>query len=131
MFLNLTLEEIRQQYGENSSRRQFLFARPQTAARLLLETGQLSHLYVIGSFTSTKPTPGDLDCFVVMATGFSTERLAPPYLEIFQHDVCRLRYQMDVFWVTEAVVREHREAMLDVFSRNREGASQSIIEVTL
>ena len=30
MFINLTLEEIRRQYGESSPRRQFLFARLQT-----------------------------------------------------------------------------------------------------
>ncbi|MGE0825009.1 MAG: hypothetical protein AB7G75_34970, partial [Candidatus Binatia bacterium] len=62
---------------------------------------------------------------------FTTEHLTPPHMEVFQHDVCRLRYQVDVFWVTGAVAKEHVEAMLSVFSRNREGASQPIIEVTL
>ena len=131
VFINLTLEEIRQRYSESTPRRQFLYVRLQTVARLLAETGQLRHLYVLGSFTTAKPIPGDLDCFVVMAAGFTTEHLTPPHLEVFQHDVCRLLYQTDVFWVTEAIAREHREAMLGVFSRNREGASQPIIEVTL
>jgi hypothetical protein len=99
--------------------------------RLLVETGQLRHLYVLGSFTTAKPAPGDLDCFVVMAAGFTTAHLTPPHLEVFQHDACRLLYQIDLFWVTEAVASEHREAMLSVFLRNREGTPQPIIEVTL
>jgi hypothetical protein len=127
----LTLEEIRQRYGENTPRRQFLFTRLQTVARLLAETGRLRRLYLFGSFTTAKPTPNDLDCLAVMAAGFTTASLTPPHLEIFQHDTCRLLYQTDVFWVTEAVAKEHIDAILDVFSRNREGASQPIVEVIL
>ena len=128
---SFTLEAIRQQYGDNTPRRQFLFIRLQTVIRLLVETGQLRRLYLFGSFTTAKPAPGDLDCLAVVATGFTTMNLDSPYLEIFQHDACRLFYQADVFWVTEAVTREHIDAMLNVFSRDREGAPQPIVEVTL
>ena len=128
---SLPLEEVRQRYGESTPRRQFLFARLQTVARLLLATGKLRHLYLFGSFTTAKPTPGDLDCLAVMAAGFTTMNLTSPHLDVFQHDTCRLRYQTDVFWVTEAVAQEHLTAMFDVFSRNRDGAPQSIIEVTV
>ena len=128
---SLTLEEIRQRYGVNTPRRQFLFTRLQTVVRLLVETGQLRRLYLFGSFTTAKPTPGDLDCLALMAAGFTTMNLTLPHLEVFQHDACRLLYQIDVFWVTEAVPNEHMNAMLDVFSRDREGAPQPIIEVTL
>ena len=130
-FIQLTLKDIRLRYGENTPRRQFLFARLQTVARLLVETGQLRHLYLLGSFTTTKPAPGDLDCFVVMTTGFTTANLTSPHLEVFQHDTCRLLYQTDVFWVTEAIPQRHLEAMLNVFSRDREGAQQPIVEVIL
>ena len=54
---SLTLEEIRQRYGETTPRRQFLFTRLQTVVRLLVETGQLRRLYLFGSFTTAKPTP--------------------------------------------------------------------------
>jgi hypothetical protein len=120
----LTLDEIRQRYGEISARRRFLFARFQTVLRLLSETGQLRRLYLFGSSTTAKPAPGDLDCLAVMATGFTTANLTSPHLEIFQHDTCRLLYQTDVFWVTESVAQEQVDAMLDVFSRNREGTLQ-------
>ena len=128
---SLTIDELRQRYGEISARRQFLFARFQTVLRLLSETGQLRRLYLFGSFTTAKPAPGDLDRLTVMAAGFTTANLTSPHLEVFQHDTCRLLYQIDVFWVTESVAQEQVEAMLDVFSRNREGAPQPIIEVTL
>jgi hypothetical protein len=129
--VSLTLEAIRQRYGESTPRRQFLFTRLQTVIRLLIETGQLRCLYLFGSFTTTKPDPGDLDCLAVMAAGFTTATLASPYLEVFQHDTCRLLYQADVFWVTEAITQEHLDAMLNVFARDREGVTQPIVEVIL
>ena len=131
MSTNLTLEEVRQRYGESTPRRQFLFARLQNVIRLLLETSQLRRLYLFGSFTTAKLTPGDLDCLAVMAAGFTTMNLTSPHLEIFQHDTCRLLYQTDVFWVTEAVAPEHLDAMFDDFSRNRDGTPQPIIEITI
>ena len=130
-FVRFTLEEIRQQYGESTPRRQFLFRRLQTVTRLLFETGYLRHLYLFGSFTTAKPNPGDLDCLAVMAAGFTTVNLPAHLLDVFQHDLCRLYYHADVFWVTEVVGREHMEAMLAVFSHDRHGALQPIVEVTV
>ncbi len=130
-FARFTLAEIRQQYGESTPRRQFLFRRLQTVTRLLSETGSLRHLYLFGSFTTAKPTPGDLDCLAVMAAGFTTVHLPAHLLDVFQHDLGRLYYHADVFWVTEVVGREHIEAMLAVFFHDRHGALQPIVEVTV
>ena len=127
----LTLEEIRQQYGESTPRRQFLWRRLQTVARLLAETAHLRRLYLFGSFTMAKPTPNDLDCLAVTATGFTTANLTSPLLEVFQHDRCRLYYHVDMFWVTEAIGRDHIDAILGVFSRDRSGAPQPIVEVNV
>src|SRR2546425_8483153 len=88
--IRLTLEEIRQRYGERTPRRQFLLSRLQTVIQLLSATGHLRHLYLFGSFTTEKPTPNDLDCLAVMTAGFTTADLCSPLLEVFQHDICRL-----------------------------------------
>ena len=86
---------------------------------------------LLGSFTTAKLVPNDLDCLAVMAPGFTTETLTAPHLSVFQHDICRLTYQADLFWVTEAVGQDALNAMLAVFSHDRDGASQPIIEVTV
>ena len=130
-FATLTLEAVGQQYGESTPRRQFLMRSLQTLTKLLTETGQLRQLYLFGSFTTGKPNPNDLDCLAVMAGGFTTAHLTSPHLEVFQHDLCRLSYQVDLFWVTEIIGREHLESMLAVFSRDRNGHPQPIVEVQL
>ncbi len=57
--------------------------------------------------------------------------LTPPHLEVFLHDSCRLSYQADVFWVTEAIGQEQLDAMRMVFSYDRNGAVQPVIEVNV
>jgi hypothetical protein len=88
----LTIDEIRQRHGENSARRQFLFARFQIVLRLLLETGQLRRLYLFGSFATVKPAPGDLDCLAVMAAGFTTANLTSSYLRECPNRLLRSLY---------------------------------------
>jgi len=127
----LTLAEIRQRYGTHTARRQFLWQRLQTIVQLLAATGALRRLYLFGSFVTEKPNPGDLDCLAVMASGFTTAHLTPALMTVFQHDVCRLYYQADVFWITEAVGQEHLEALLAVFARDRSGNPQPLVEVAL
>ena len=130
-FVRLSLEEIRQQYGESTPRRQFLFRRLQTVTRLLAEISSLRRLDLFGSFTTTKPNPGDLDCLAVMAAGLTTVNLPAHLFDVFQNDLGRLDDHAEVLWVTEMVGREHIEAMLAVFSHDRQGAFQSIVEVTV
>jgi hypothetical protein len=102
-FARCTLEEIRQQYGESTPRRQFLFRRLHTLTRLGSEAGSLRHLYVFGSFTTATPTPGDLDGLAVMPAGCTMVNLPAHLLDVFQHDLGRLYDHADVFWVTEVV----------------------------
>jgi hypothetical protein len=66
-----------------------------------------------------------------MNAGFSTTQLGGKVLELFQHDRCRIRYHADLFCVTEAVGRVSIEELLEVFSRDRQGRAQSVLEVKL
>ncbi len=40
-----------------------------------------------------------------------------------------MRYNVDVFWVTEAIGEEQINVALDVFSRNRAHEPQALLEV--
>ena len=129
MTYTASLEEIRIRFGTSTPRRQFLFRQLQIVINHLLATSNVKQIYLFGSFVSRKTSPNDVDLFVVMNAGFSTVNLTGRTLDVFQHDVCRIRYHTDVFWVTEAVGTDRIEDLLDVFSHDREGRDQSIFEV--
>ena len=96
---------------------------------LLRNGGQVQHIYLFGSFLTGALSPNDVDLFVVMKRGFTTGGLNEPSLLVFTHETCRIRYTIDVFWVTEAMGDAQIEEMLEVFSRGRSQEPQGIVEV--
>jgi predicted nucleotidyltransferase len=123
------LAKVRERFGTSTPRRQFLYERLRAVVTRLHETGQVRHIYLFGSFPTEVALPNDVDLFVVMATGFHTTGLSDELLAIFVHDSCRIRYNADVFWVTESIGAEHIADALAVFSRDRQFRSQPIVEV--
>jgi predicted nucleotidyltransferase len=126
-----SLDDIRIRFGTSTPRRQFLFRQLEIIIDQLLVTRNVRQIYLFGSFVSGKASPNDVDLLVVMNAGFSTTQIGGKVLELFQHDVCRIRYHADLFWVTEAVGNAQIEDLLEVFSRDREGRTQSVVEVKL
>jgi predicted nucleotidyltransferase len=126
----ISLEAVRERFGKRTPKRQFLFERFQMVFNLLHESGKVKHVYIFGSFSAAFPSPNDVDLFVVMAADFTTRGLSEEVLGVFTHDTCRMRYNVDVFWVTEAIGQEHIDAALDVFSRNRLQEPQAVLEVS-
>ena len=124
-----SLEEIGKRFGRATPRRQFLFGRLQALVNHLLSTGSVRHLFLFGSFVSGKTSPNDIDLLVIMEASFTTTHISGRTLEVFQYDVCRIRYHADVFWVTEAIGNDRITDLLDVFSRDRVKQQQPIIEV--
>ena len=96
-----SLDDLRIRFGTSTPRRQFLFRQLEIVIDQLLITRSVKQIYLFGSFVSGKASPNDVDLLVVMNAGFSTTQLGGKVLELFQHDVCRIRYQADLFWVTE------------------------------
>jgi Polymerase beta, Nucleotidyltransferase len=126
----VSVDEIGKRFGVNTPRRQFLFRQMQRVVTQLLSTGSVKQIFIFGSFVTGKAVPNDIDLFVVMSEGFSTEYLRGRILDVFRHDICRIRYHADVFWVTEAVGADQINDVLNVFSRDRDGRDQLIFEVT-
>ena len=126
----LSLEELAARVGTSTPRRQFLFERLRTVVQLFRGTGQVKRVYIFGSFVAATPLPNDVDLFVVMAREFATAVLDERSATVFTHELCRIRYNIDVFWVTEAVGEAAIKDMLDVFSRDRSQQPQGILEVT-
>ena len=126
----VSLEALRERFGDSTPRRQFLFQRFQMVFDLLHETAKVKHVYVFGSFVAAIPSPNDVDLFVIMAADFTMRSLREEVVSVLTHSACRIRYNADVFWVTEGIGEEQIKAALDVFSRNSMQEPQALLEVT-
>jgi hypothetical protein len=99
----LNLVTVGERFGTSTPRRQFLYERLCAVVARLYETGKVRHIYLFGSFPTAAPMPNDVDLFVVMDAGFRSAGLSDELLTVFVHDSCRIRYNIDVFWVTEVI----------------------------
>jgi predicted nucleotidyltransferase len=124
-----SLAIVRERFGASTPRRQFLYERLHAVVTRLYETGKVKHIYLFGSYPTATSMPNDVDLFVVMAADFRTTGLTDELLAVFTHDTCRIRYNADVFWVTESIGAEHIADALTVFSRDRQFRAQPIVEV--
>jgi hypothetical protein len=66
-----------------------------------------------------------------MAADFTTSHLKGRIAEIFQNEACRIRYGVDLFWVTEAIGERHIQDVLEVFSRDRQQQYNPIVEIQI
>ena len=125
----VSLEAMRERFGTSTPRRQFLFQRFRMIFDLLHETAKVKHVYVFGSFVAMIPSPNDVDLFVIMTADFTMRGLREDVVSVFTQNTCRIRYNADVFWVTEGIGEEQSKASLNVFSRNCMQEPQALLEV--
>jgi hypothetical protein len=126
----ISLEAVRERFGASTPRRQFLFERFQMVFDLLHETGKIKHVYLFGSFVAAIPSPNDVDVFVIMVADFTMRGLREEVVSVFTQNACRIRYNADVFWVTEGIGEEQIKAALELYTRKLLQEPQALLEVT-
>jgi len=85
----------------------------------------IKHLILDGSFVTSKETPGDTDCIMVIENNF---RFTPEITK----KICDSKnlYSIHLFMFEEKNLEGYRE-ILNFFSKNRDLKSKGIIEVIL
>jgi hypothetical protein len=127
-----TLSEVVEHFGTNTPRRQVLASRLQELVSLAQATGKLQRIFIWGSFVTGKPSPRDLNVFLLMQEGFDREftALAPPQQYVFDHERARLLFEADIFWATEAIGAV-LASWLSVYQLSRDMEPRGIVEVIL
>jgi hypothetical protein len=92
-----TEEEVFLRFATTSARRQWLGEQLRSLLSLAKSTGQLSRVFLWGSFWGSfvtgKEVPNDLDVLLVMAADFTLEALPAYCRVVFDHVQARLHFQ--------------------------------------
>jgi hypothetical protein len=67
--------------------------------RLALSTGKVRRFVVFGSLVTAKPTPGDVDVFLVMEDDFAVATVVGEAAAVFDHALADERLGASIFWV--------------------------------
>lgn len=128
-----TLEEIGARFGrfQSSDRRVHLFKK---LCELFVEerrAGMAIEIFVDGSFTTSKPEPGDIDLVIVLPVDYNPDvDLSPFEYNAISEGRIRRRYRFDVF-----VVRKNSREYFgktDFYQKNRGSTlRKGLLRVTL
>jgi hypothetical protein len=61
-----TISEVLQHFGTSTLQRQVVSSRLERIYNLARSTGQVARFVIFGSFITAKPTPNDVDIFMLM-----------------------------------------------------------------
>lgn len=98
---------------------------------LAAKTGELSRVFVWGSFVTAKPSPRDLDILLIMDADFETERIDSPTQAIFDSTRAKLQFEADVFWARSSIGGEILRAWLETYQISRSFPKRGIVELEL
>ena len=126
-----TEDEVFARFAAPSARRQWLGEKLRSLMTLAKSTGQLAHVFLWGSFVTSKEVPNDLDVLLVMGTEFTVEETPAPAQVLFDHVQARLRFQAAVFWTKASLDPQVLRLWLDTYQTGKDFTRRGIVEVVV
>lgn len=130
-----TLQEVEDAFGSRNDRRQLLMKGLKEAVALL-KAGDVSKVFIDGSFVSDKEEPNDIDgCW--SSIGADASKLDPLFWDFadeedFQNKRESLRQKFGIdFFIAEIIEGGSGKPFPEFFQTNRDGDAKGIIEVNI
>jgi len=117
---------IEKRFGLNSKKRISLFKDFHNFLELITPfKTNIKRLILDGSFVTSKETPGDIDCIMIIENGF---RFTPDIVE----KLCDSKklYNIHLFMFEEKNTERYRD-ILNIFSKDRDLKPKGLVEVIL
>ena len=94
-----TISEVLQHFGASTLQRQVVSSRLERIYNLARSTGQVARFVIFGSFVTAKPTPNDVDIFMLMEDTFDANYVTGEAAMIFDHAAAQNTQGASVFWI--------------------------------
>ncbi len=127
----LATEEVLAQFGQATARREQLGRVLKEIVARLRAAGVVRRCWIGGSFASMKPSPGDIDLWLLVSDDSDKITLSWQFADIFEHERAKLTYGADIFWMTESGAALILERVLDCLQTTRDGRTRGVLEVRL
>ncbi len=125
-----TLADVIEHFGTGSAQRQIVARRLARIFELASGTGQLSRFIIFGSFVTSKPSPNDVDVFMLMDDSFDVDQLSGPATIVFRQRTAQNWLGASVFWLRRFAGMGGEESAIEDWQIKRDGTRRGIVEVT-
>ena len=123
------LGEVGDAFGVSSRERVLLFQRLQRIYDIASRTGYLACFVVYGSFVTDKPTPNDVDVFMVFDDAFDASMCDAEASLLLDHATADSHFGASVFWLRRPAAFGGEKATIEFWQTKRDGGQRGIIEI--
>ena len=123
------MAELIERFGKANSVRRLVGMRLERILAILVSSGHVARTIVFGSFLSDKPSPNDVDLFLVMEDSFDLAAVLGEARLLFDHAVAQSHFGASIFWVRRLACFPSEEEMVAGWALKRDGTSRGIVEL--
>lgn len=124
-----TLTEILQHFGTGTVRRDLLGQRLERIYTLANGTGKIARFIVFGSFVTAKPSPNDIDIFLLMEDSFDVDHVYGETALIFDHQEAQNILGASIFWIRKLAAISGEQEAVEYWQIKRDNTRRGIVEV--
>lgn len=124
-----TLAETLQHFGTETPKRELVGQQLERIFLLANSTGQVARFIVFGSFVTSKPSPGDVDIFLLMEDSFDVAQVQGDAALVFDLQKAQDVLGASIFWIRkQGTISSQPEAVED-WQIKRDNSRRGIVEV--
>jgi hypothetical protein len=124
-----TLTEVIKQFGSKTLQRRIVGQRLARIYDLTQSTGQVARFIIYGSFITTKPSPNDVDVFLLMSDTFDKSQMPVEIAAIFDHLTTENNIGVSVFWMRRISILDSEQELVEHWQIKRDKTRRGIVEV--
>src|SRR5947209_4153128 len=123
----LSLREALDHFGAESVQRQAVARRLEQICKIAGTVHEIVRLVVFGSFVTAKPTPNDVDVFMLMDDAFDASTLGGDVKLLFDHATAQAFFGASVFWLRRMATFGDDQTAVEYWQVKRGGGKRGIV----
>jgi hypothetical protein len=124
-----TLAEVVERFGSGTRQRGIVARRLTCIYDLTQATGQVARFIIYGSFITAKPSPNDIDIFLLMGDTFDKSQTSGETEAIFDHLTTENDFGASVFWMRRFSILDGEQELIEHWQIKRDKTRRGIVEV--
>ncbi|MDT5123458.1 MAG: hypothetical protein QOC96_2940 [Acidobacteriota bacterium] len=124
-----TLTEVMEHFGRSSVQRRHIAERLLHIYDLAYSTGHVARFIVYGSFVTAKPSPNDVDIFLLMDDTFDKDQTSGEIAALFDYLTTEHGLGASVFWIRRLSILDSEREMVEHWQIKRDLTKRGIVEV--
>ena len=124
-----TLTETLQHFGTGTPQRELVGRQLERIFLLANRTGQVARFIVFGSFVTAKPSPGDVDVFLLMEDSFDVAQVHGEAALVFDLQKAQDVLGASIFWIRKQIIFSNEQEIVEGWQIKRNESRRGIVEV--